>query len=88
MEITEEERPLALQMCLHSPDDPLLDTKSAVERTRRLETARNFFMVMRVGSLVVLNYSDARFEPQFRRKDFLIAYLLLLLLVVAAAWWC
>ena len=81
LEIPVEERPLALEMCLHSPDDPFLDTKSAVERARRVKTARNLFLVMRIGSLIVLN-DYAGFEPRFRRKDFLIACLLL------AAWCC
>ena len=38
---------------------PFLETKSAVERARRLETARNLFLVMGVCSPVVLSYLDA-----------------------------
>ena len=64
-----------------------LDTKSAVsERAGRLETARNLFVVMRLGPPVVLSYLNARFEPRCGRKDhkaLLLAccsYLLLLLL--------
>ena len=49
---------------------PFLDTKSAIEQARRLETARNLFVVMRVGSPVALSYSDAGFEPRCPRKDF------------------
>ena len=52
---------------------PFLDTKSAVEPARRLETQRNVFVVMRLGSPVVLSYLDARFEPRCGRKDFLCA---------------
>ena len=57
-----------------------LDTKSAVERARRLETARNLFPVMRLCSPVVLSYLDAGSEPRCRCKDFLTACVLLLLL--------
>ena len=50
--------------------------------------ARNLFVVMRLGSAVVLSYLDAGFEPRCGRKDFLLACcccLLLLLLLLAAA---
>ena len=69
---------------------PFLDTKSAVERARRLEMQRNLFVVMRLGSPVVLSYLDAGFEPRSGRKDFLSACccLLLLLLLAAAAKTC
>ena len=53
---------------------PFLDTKSAIEQARRLETARNLLVVMRVGSPVALSYSDAGFEPRCPRKDFLITF--------------
>ena len=43
---------------------PFLDTKSAVKRARRLETAENLFPVMRGCFLVVLSYLHAGFEPQ------------------------
>ena len=46
------------------PKRPFLDTKSAIQRARRLETAQNLFAVMRVCFLVVLRYLDAGFEPQ------------------------
>ena len=36
-----------------------LDTKSAVERASRLKMQRNLFVVMRLGSPVVLSYLDA-----------------------------
>ena len=49
---------------------PFLDTKLAIEWARRLETARNWFVVMRLCSPVVLSYLDAGFEPPCRRKDF------------------
>ena len=52
---------------------PVLDTKSAIERARRLQTARNLIVVVRLCSLVVLSYLDAAFEAQCLRKDFLIA---------------
>ena len=42
------------------------------------------FVVMRLGSPVVLSYLDAGFEPLRGRKDFLSACLLLLLLLAAA----
>ena len=47
-----------------------LDTKSAIERARRLETAHNLFVVMRVCPPVVVSYLDANFEPRRGRKDF------------------
>ena len=53
------------------------DTKSAVERARRLEMQRNLCAVMRLFSLVVLSYLDAGFQPRCGRKDFLLACLLL-----------
>ena len=62
---------------------PFLDTKSAVERARRLKMQRKLFVVMRLGSPVVLSYLDAGFEPRCGRKDFLTACLLLLLLAAA-----
>ena len=40
---------------------PFLDTKSAIERARRLKTAPNLFVVMRVCSPDVFSYLDARF---------------------------
>ena len=47
---------------------------------------RNFFVVMRLGSPVVLSYLHAGFEPQCGRKDFWTTYCccLLLLLLLAA----
>ena len=61
---------------------PFLDTKWA----RRLETARNFFVVMRFCSPVVLRYLGAGFKPRCRRKEFgtacLLACLRLLLLLL------
>ena len=59
---------------------PFLDGKLAIEWARRLKTARNLLVVIRLGSAVVLSYLDVRFEPQCGRKDFLTACLLLLLL--------
>ena len=47
---------------------------------------RNLFVVMRLGSPVVLNYLDAGFEPRYGRKDFLCACLLLLLLAAACCY--
>ena len=41
---------------------PFLDTKSAIARARRLQTARNLFVVMRLCSLAVLSYLHAGFE--------------------------
>ena len=64
---------------------PFLDTKSAVERARRLEMQRNLFVVMHLGSPVVLTYLDAGFEPRCGRKDFLSACCCCLLL--AACCW-
>ena len=55
----------------------------AVEPARRLETQRNLFVVMRLGSPVVLSYFDAGFEPRCGLKDFLTACCLLLLLLAA-----
>ena len=56
-----------------------LDTKSAIERARRLKTAPNLFVVMGICSPGVLSYLDAGFEPGCPRKVFLTACLLLLL---------
>ena len=64
---------------------PFLDTKSALEYARRLEMQRNLFGVMRIGSLVVLSYLDAGFEPRCGLKDLWGACCLLLL---AAACCC
>ena len=51
---------------------------------------RNLFVVMRLGSPVVLSYLDAGFEPRCRRKGFWTAccclLLLLLLKRVARPW--
>ena len=63
---------------------PFLDAKSAVEQARRLEMQRNLFVVMRLGSAVVLSYLDAGFEPRCGRKDFLTACLLLFLATAAS----
>ena len=63
---------------------PFLDTKSSVERARRLEMQRNLFVVMRLCSPVVLSYLDARFEPRCGPNDFLCACCLLLAAPVAA----
>ena len=52
---------------------PFLDTKSAVERTRRLEMQPKLFVVIGLGSAVVLSYLDAGFEPRCGLKDFLSA---------------
>ena len=49
---------------------PFLDTKSAIAWARRLKTARNVFVVVRVFSPSVLSYLDAGFEPRCRCKDF------------------
>ena len=62
---------------------PFLATKSAVEPARRLKMQRNLFVVMRLGSAVVLSYLDAGFEPRCGPKDFLTACLLLLLAAAA-----
>ena len=48
-----------------------LDTKSAVERARRLKMQRNLFVVMRICSPVVLSDLDAGLEPWCRRRYFL-----------------
>ena len=61
---------------------PFLDTKSAVERATRLETQRNLFVVMRLGSPVVLSYLDAGFDARCGLKDFLTACCCLLLLLL------
>ena len=49
---------------------PFLDTKSALDRARRLNLAPNLFVVMRICSPVVLNYLDAAFKALCPRKDF------------------
>ena len=51
---------------------PFLDAKSAVERARRLEEARNLFVVKRPCSPVVLSYLHSGFEIRCGRKDFLL----------------
>ena len=56
-----------------------------MELARRLEMQRNLFVVMRLGSTVVLSYLDTGFEPQFGRKDFLLSCLLLVLLLLDVA---
>ena len=43
---------------------------------------RNLFVVMRLGSPVVLSYLDAGFEPRCGLKDFLCACCCLLLLLL------
>ena len=45
---------------------------------------RNLFVVMRLGSPVLLSYSDAGFEPRYGRKDFLLACCLLAAIAAAA----
>ena len=57
---------------------PFLDTKSALERARRLEMAQNLLQVMRICSAVVLSYLDAGFEPRCPQQDFFNHLLLLL----------
>ena len=44
---------------------------------------RNLFVVMRLGSPVVLSYLDAGFEPRCGLKDFICACALLLLAAAA-----
>ena len=66
---------------------PFLDTKSAVERARRLKMQRNLVVVMRLCSPVVLSYLDAGFEPQCGRQDFW-TFCCLLLLAAAACCCC
>ena len=46
---------------------------------------RNLFVVMRLGSLVVLSYFDAGFDPRCGRKDFWTACCCCLLLLLLAA---
>ena len=66
---------------------PFLDTKSAIERARQLETARNLIVGMGDCSPLVLSYLDAGFEQRCGSKDFctvccccvLLLWLLLLL---------
>ena len=67
-----------------TPKRPFLDTKSAIERARRLETAQNLFVVMRLWSPVVLSYLDAGLEPLCGPKDFLTASCCFLPLAAAA----
>ena len=75
-----------------APKWPFLDTKLAIEWARRLETARNLFVVMRLCFPVVLSYLGAGFDPRCRRKDFscvcccCCCLLLLLLKRVAHPW--
>ena len=76
---------IVLETAEDSPKPPLLETKSAVEPARRLKTQRNLFVVMRLGSPVVLSYLDAGFEPRCGRKDFLSACCCCLLLLLLAA---
>ena len=64
---------------------PFFDTKSAVEWARRLEMQQNLFVVMRLGSPVVLSYLDAGFDPWCGRKDFWTACCCCLLLLLLAA---
>ena len=61
---------------------PFSETKSAVERARRLQMQRNLFVVMRMSSLVILSHLDAGFGAPCPRRDFLVACLLLLLLLL------
>ena len=67
-----------------APKRSFLDTKLAVERARRLKTAGNLFVVMRLCSPAVCSYSDAGFEPRSGRKDFLLDCCCCLLLLDAA----
>ena len=64
-----------------APKRPFLDTKSGIERARRLKMARNLFAVMRLCSLVVLSYLDTGFEPRCGGKDFWTACCCCLLLL-------
>ena len=67
---------------------PFLDTKSAIERPRRLDLAQSLLHVMRICLRVILSYFDARSKTECPQKDFWIACLLLLLLLkcVSHAW--
>ena len=71
---------------------PFLDTKSAVERARRLEVQQNVLVVMRICALVVLSHLDAGFELRCGHKEYwticllLAACCLLLLKRVAHPW--
>ena len=49
---------------------------------------QNLFVVMRLGSLVVLSYLDAGFEPRCGRKDFLSACCCCCLLLLLLAKTC
>ena len=66
---------------------PFLETKLAVERARRPETAQNLFVVMRLGSPIVMSHLDAGFEPRCGHKDVSIACCCLLLLKRVAQPW-
>ena len=61
----------------------MLDTKSAIERARRLQIAQKLFVVMRICSAVVLSYSYASFESSCGKEDFLTARCCCLLLLAA-----
>ena len=68
-----------------APKRPFLDTNSAIERAKRLETAWNLLeLVMRLCSPVVLSYLDGGFEPRCGRKDFLLACCCCLLLATCS----
>ena len=71
-----------------APKRPFLDTKSAIERARRLETAQNLFVVMRLCSPVALSYLDAGFEPRCHRNEFSSVRCCLLLPAAAAKTCC
>ena len=71
-----------------TPKYPFLDGKSAIVRARRLESARNMFVVMCLCSVVVVSYLNVCFDPLCARKDFLTACCFLLLLLVAACCCC
>ena len=68
-----------------APKQLFLDTKLAIKRVTRLETARPLIVVMRLCSPVCLSYLDAGFEPGCRDKGFLTACCRLLLPLLAAA---
>ena len=75
-----------------APKRPLLDTKFAIECARRLETAQNLFVLIRICSTAVLSSLNAGFEPRCPRIDFLLACCCccccVLLVVVAAVKMC
>ena len=56
-----------------APKRPFLDTKSAMEQARRLQTGQTPSLVMRLCSQVVLSNLDAGFEPRCPCMDFLTA---------------